>query len=548
MSKSNKGITCPLQNRGHALQGICLDLDGTLYNRYVFWFWMILFLVRQAIRQKITLEELKILYRIRQFTERARHSKYRTGLFAIVIDQIANETGSTNERVADLLAKWTNEWQPDVLTRFKDAALRHVLTRLRVKGYKLGVYSDYPTRKKLDALALPPDIFDCIVESFEPNVSALKPNTRGFREVCKRLGLAPISVFYFGDRKDTDGKGAHAAGMPFFNCKPIFFSPHVPVTRYLIELEKNLPAINVDSRVFTDDKCWICAGLSHTEYAAANIPSEIHADLVRISDKNYGWTARLLKCNDCGFIHAERRSAEQIEDLYHGLVDEEYEATSNTRRLAFADLIRLVIKQRPEATKLLDVGAGTGGLCLEAQAKGFYSEGVEPSAWAVSKARKQGVRMHEGNFPHPAIKNMSFDVITICDVIEHVSSPLDLLKAACRTVQPDGLVVIVTPDVGSLAARFMGRRWWHFRTAHVGHFTSDTMSLALTLAGLTLERKEYYVWRFPLSYLLRRLSTYLRAGTFTNYILSIRCLSSLWNKKININLFDSIVYFTRPIK
>lgn len=183
---------------------------------------------------------------------------------------------------------------------------------------------------------------------------------------------------------------------------------------------------------------------------------------------------------------------------------------------------------------------------MEAQKAGFQTEGVEPSSWAVSEARRQGLCMHEGYFPHPDVGGRLFDVVALCDVIEHVSRPVALLQAAARCVNPDGLIVIVTPDIDSWAARIMGPRWWHFRPAHIGYFTSHTIAALLAVSGLSLERVETYVWRFPLGYLLERVGAYLPTGGLARRFLGIRRLSRLWNLSISLNLLDSRVYFARP--
>jgi len=185
---------------------------------------------------------------------------------------------------------------------------------------------------------------------------------------------------------------------------------------------------------------------------------------------------------------------------------------------------------------------------MEAQKAGFQAEGVEPSSWAVSEARRQGLCMHEGYFPHPDVGGRLFDVVALCDVIEHVSRPVALLRAARRCVNPDGLIVIVTPDVDSWMARIMGARWWHFRPAHIGYFTPHTIAAALAVTGLTLERMESYVWRFPLGYLLERVGAYLPTGGLVRRLLGIHRLSKLWNLSIPLNLLDSRVYFARPTR
>ena len=65
--------------------------------------------------------------------------------------------------------------------------------------------------------------------------------------------------------------------------------------------------------------------------------------------------------------------------------------------------------------------------------------------------------------------------MTLVDVIEHVADPLALLRGARDYVAPGGLVLLVTPDVDSVAARLFGKRWWHLRLAHVGYFNRRSL-------------------------------------------------------------------------
>jgi HAD superfamily hydrolase (TIGR01549 family) len=528
------------------IEGICLDLDGTLYDRRHFWVRMVWSLMRSWIAGKISFQDLYILYRVQRGIEKARQCGLKVGLRSAIMGEVAVATGVIPDYVTELLARWTDDFQPQVISKLSDPTLRHLLTRLRLRGYRIGVYSDYPARIKLEALALPLDLFDTVIDSLSPDIDALKPHPKGFHEACTRMGLEPACVIYFGDRLETDGAGSRLAGLSYIHCKPYHpFTVLAPVTRYLLKWEKNAPTLKRSLSDVPKDGCWICGGRFSKQYKPSSIPRALHADLVQITDVRYGMTAKLCQCEACGFIRADLHTAQLIEDLYKGMVDEEYKESLCVRGYAFADLLRLILDQRPDAKSLLDIGAGTGTLCLAAQKRGLKAEGVEPSSWCVSEARRQGILIHEGYFPHHDLYERLFDVVTICDVIEHVTQPVAILQAARQCLKPDGLIVIVTPSVNSLAARIMKSRWWHFRPAHIGYFTPDTMSTALVVSGLSLERVETYVWSFSLGYLLGRVAVYLPIGGLVRRILRARRLNKLLNLRISLNLADSHVYFVR---
>ena len=48
-----------------------------------------------------------------------------------------------------------------------------------------------------------------------------------------------------------------------------------------------------------------------------------------------------------------------------------------------------------------------------------------------------------------------YDVVTLVDVIEHVSDPIELLVQARTVLASDGIGLVITPDVASVAARVM---------------------------------------------------------------------------------------------
>jgi FMN phosphatase YigB (HAD superfamily) len=76
------------------------------------------------------------------------------------------------------------------------------------------VYSDYPqTAERLAALGLDP----AGGKLYGPgHFGAQKPAPRPFLSIAENLGVSPSRVLVIGDRDDTDGDGAKAAGMAYF--------------------------------------------------------------------------------------------------------------------------------------------------------------------------------------------------------------------------------------------------------------------------------------------------------------------------------------------
>ncbi len=91
----------------------------------------------------------------------------------------------------------------------------------------------------------------------------------------------------------------------------------------------------------------------------------------------------------------------------------------------------------------------------------------------------------EDPFPFP---DEYFAAITLLDVIEHLDRYPDTLASCRRTLAPEGKLVVITLNAGSLARPILGRRWsFHLDPTHVHMFSAARLRQALTGAGLSLE-------------------------------------------------------------
>lgn len=254
----------------------------------------------------------------------------------------------------------------------------------------------------------------------------------------------------------------------------------------------------------------MCGSRDVRPFLAGEQVDAVAADL-RITDSRYGRSAPLFRCMTCDFVYADPLPASDLVALYADLDDPDYLAGRAYRRLQMERLVARIRALVPNARTLLDVGAATGLLVEAARDAGIDAVGVEPSRALVDEARRRSLPVHEGILPCAALGDRTFDVVACVDVIEHVSDVKGLLDQLAKVTAPGGAVVLLTPDVDSCARRVLGRRWWHFRVAHVCFLSTQAMAHALASAGLRPVHRERPVWWFAASYLMARVGALLRA-------------------------------------
>lgn len=136
--------------------------------------------------------------------------------------------------------------------------------------------------------------------------------------------------------------------------------------------------------------------------------------------------------------------------------------------------------------RLLDIGSGTGLFVTAAEAAGYQVTGIESSshAAALARARVHGtILCHDANRPFD-LPDGAFDVVTMLDVIEHLTEWAGALRESRRVLKPGGVLVVVTLNAHSIARPLLGRRWaWYQDPTHVALFSRATLRSAILEAG-----------------------------------------------------------------
>lgn len=226
----------------------------------------------------------------------------------------------------------------------------------------------------------------------------------------------------------------------------------------------------------------------------------------------------LLRCLNCGMVW-DPYTSENLESVYveNYFVNENpkggyanYFEGMNINKKTFFERIKRINSKVVTKGKMLDVGSALGDSLIEAKKLGWKDVyGVELSEFAAKKAEKRGLDVKNGTLMEAKYPSDHFDVVTIQDVIEHMPDPITEMKEVKRILKPNGIVFIVTPDIGGFWQKILGPSWYHYKPGeHIMYFSQKTLFKMLNDRGFrNIEtRRTYHV--MSLEYIFNRLRYY----------------------------------------
>lgn len=179
-----------------------------------------------------------------------------------------------------------------------------------------------------------------------------------------------------------------------------------------------------------------------------------------------------------------------------------YFANADLDRPKWEALFRKLKREGPQIRSVLDVGCGNGAFLsyVSAEHPQIRCEGIEIDSDRAAEARTRlpGARIHIGDAEATLSGNAlkPFDLITLWDVFEHVTAPVQLLSQLSRHLAPGGIIHIVTINEQSIIpmlGRFshwltLGRVTYPIRRTHEAHhltfFTREGLDIAAAETGL----------------------------------------------------------------
>jgi 2-polyprenyl-3-methyl-5-hydroxy-6-metoxy-1,4-benzoquinol methylase len=206
---------------------------------------------------------------------------------------------------------------------------------------------------------------------------------------------------------------------------------------------------------------------------------------------------QLCRCRSCGLVHQSKLlPAPDIATLYGDdyydawRLDDNHDEVWTMKVKTYCAYLDLLSRYMPEtlpSPRLLDIGCAHGFMLEAARQRGWQASGVEISP-ATSVARQRGFVVYDHPIEDLNIADGTFDAITAIDVLEHIPDLKGFMAELYRILKPGGVLLIVTPDVGTWVAKIMRNMWPHYKTEHLFYFTKRSLSLLLGRKGFRVRR------------------------------------------------------------
>ena len=203
------------------------------------------------------------------------------------------------------------------------------------------------------------------------------------------------------------------------------------------------------------------------------------------------WNYHVVRCAGCGFLfrHPGIRP-ERLGDLYSSGKYAKFLAGKYEQKR----LRRYRVTMKPfgslfesgDGRRLLDFGCGHGLFLDLAHERGFGCYGVDLAADAIEAARQKPSGTHTyhgapGDIPEIAAGG--FDVITMWSVLAHLAEPVEDLTMLRRLLAPDGVLLLLTVNAGSLKLKRQLAAWDGFTPNHLIFFSQSSLRILLQRAG-----------------------------------------------------------------
>ena len=140
---------------------------------------------------------------------------------------------------------------------------------------------------------------------------------------------------------------------------------------------------------------------------------------------------RLVCCTGCGFKYLSPRIKDNIIlKSYSESQDNTFISQNSERILTFTKNFKKIVKKIKlrKGSLILDIGCAAGAFPKAAKDLGFNVVGIEPSKWLCEQARKQyNLDVRQGTLSSQKLEGEKFDVVTLWDVLEHLTDPVNEL-------------------------------------------------------------------------------------------------------------------------
>lgn len=208
----------------------------------------------------------------------------------------------------------------------------------------------------------------------------------------------------------------------------------------------------------------------------------------------YGFYHR--RCFDCRTLFTSPRPSQELLFKYYN----EYEAPRFwTKVLLATDLARKTIQYEPRVKKIIslmkernpniselavDVGAGSGAFALVLKRQKYFRKvlALDFSKACIEQCKKIGLYSKLGSVE--LLENNSVDLLTMNDLIEHLSYPKNFLEKCFNVLRNGGFISIACPNGEGFDFKILKEKTINITPPeHLNYFNPDSIKSLLEQIG-----------------------------------------------------------------
>lgn len=290
--------------------------------------------------------------------------------------------------------------------------------------------------------------------------------------------------------------------------------------------------------------------ISNSKKRSCSVCASAHVErrYCGVKDYEYGTYHEVdfLRCQTCGLLTQDPLpSPKLIPSFYprsyrsHGHVEKKslFSVLKYVQLWLYAIKIEHIVHQNKNA-KVLEIGCGNGSLLMMLQRRGFSRLwGTDVSTVSAQALTQKGVVFRSANIEKKFPFGMSFDLIILNQVFEHLLDPLFVLARCKKHMAKNGKIIIATPNSSAIDL-VLFRNYWDGLNAprHFYLFSVKAMEIVRAKMGFqsltSLVLPDPGMWAISLQNVLQDTGffrTRLRHGlAWYTVFLSIVCLPISW--------------------
>lgn len=197
----------------------------------------------------------------------------------------------------------------------------------------------------------------------------------------------------------------------------------------------------------------------------------------------------VVKCKKCGLVYTSPQPDQEEIKGYYTKRHESLKTLcpSKVEEGLCSERLKALQKYK-NAGRLLDYGCGISKFLSLTLKAGFDSYGFDLEEDSINVCKKNKIP----TLTEDEIKDSSFDIITLSQVLEHIPNPKDKLKWLRKKLTKGGIILIEVPNINSLNSRLQGKNWFYIKIPyHLTYFSMTTLAKMLETVGFKIGKKEW---------------------------------------------------------